>query len=943
MKKNRKDTRVLVEKSTPGQAPNKRVCIVTEEWPGLPGCGGIGTAFFELATLLDRSDWAVTVLFVPMGEAPTQLAGLGNIQFTVLDLKQYVYEPFSYEKKSFAVAMWLRAQAAFGSVHFCDYKGLGCAATSMKSQGIAFGSSTLCVQLHGFTRWATELNGCFFDHEDQILIDHLERTSSLNADVIVSPSQYLLDWAEARGYTSAASVKHCIPNCHVALEGRRALLPARDARAVTEIIFVGRHESRKALDVFVGAILNNADDILRRNIQVSILGSFGTVNETPSGLYLMDALGPTGISVNLITGLDRFGVIDYLCERQQALVIVPSPEENSPYTVLESLVLGIPVITSERGGARELYADDSVGEYVFEPSLSALSDKLAAILAQGARAAPVSAAVRCTHETWLALLAGIARLPAPQAQAAHDLMVTVGITHYERPDKIIDAVSSMLLQTYQNIELLVVDDGSRSDEALQTLAYVEALVSRAGGRVIRQPNGYLGAARNALIREARGELLVFLDDDNVALPHMVETLVQAIQNSGADAVTAQSIFMPLSARNEMIAKKTSLQEPVSYVPTAGPLALAPIRNVFGDASGIYRKQMLKDLGGYTELRNVGYEDYELYTRIALAGYRIASCPLPLYLYEIGRPSMLTRNSMVKDFQRVFRTVKEGAGDPRFVDLIEIGTGARVRELAYNRKHWEYSHHPDAEHMLPLLEDPDNKERYINCLLQLAIGRGYRNVVSALLLSQTPATLQVPKPRAIVAECKHSLLSIGELSALSSSCWDEDPNLFILNFAKAALTTVGTEPMVDQLLNTWLARFDSDARLVRVLSPQLLHTLAVMLRDDLASRPQFLSMFHTLALHAVKAAAPDVFKVAFGEVFSLETAEYLERYRDVGEVFGKVPAKGFMHFLRLGGKENRSGFANTFPIVKSCLADDPNAEIPMHLRTMLAKADEAALA
>jgi glycosyltransferase involved in cell wall biosynthesis len=940
MTRNKKKTAAAVEQSVGSRTLNKSICIVTEEWPGLPGCGGIGTAFFEMATLLDREGWAVTVLFVPIGQAPTTVEGLGTINFCVLNLGSYVYEPFSYEKKAYAVAMWLRTQPAFGSVHFCDYKGLGFAATNMKAQKLAFAESTLCVQLHGYSRWATELNGNFFDHEDQILIDHLERTSSLNADVIVSPSQYLLDWALRRGYVKSDTFRQFIPNCHIALEALHRSSSTDQTCSITEIIFIGRHESRKALDTFVGAVIQNVDLILKRNIQISILGHFGMVNEIPSGLYLMDALGPTGIQINLLTTLDRFGVIDYLQKRQHPLVVVPSPEENSPYTVLESLVLGIPVITSTRGGAKELYDNTTATDYLFEPNVTALSEKLSTILENSISAATVSPAVANAHHSWIKLLTDINKHPDVIAPVDYRSLVTVGITHYERPEKIIDAVTSILLQTYENIEILVIDDGSQSDEALQTLKYVEALVARGGGRVIRQANGYLGAARNALIREARGDYVVFLDDDNYALPQMVETLVHAAFATGADAVTAQSIFMPLTNRNEMIAKKASLTEPVSYVPTAGPLALAPLKNIFGDASGIYRKQMLKDLGGYTELRNVGYEDYELYTRIALGGYKISSCQVPLYLYEIGRPSMLTKNSMTKDFQRVFKTVKDAAGDPRFMDLIEIGVGTRVRELAYNRKHWEYSQHPDSQYMLPLLEASGDKERYVNCLLQLAVSRRYTNFVSALLLSNMPTQLQAVKPQEVFIEREHSLISIGELSALASSCWDDDPNAFILNFSKAGLKTIGTEPMINQLLNSWLARFEGNTSLIHAVNLDLIRTLSISLKNDLSAQPLYLAMFHALSLCAAKAGAMDVFKITFFEVFDFETAEYLARYSDVGDFYNKVPAKGFMHFLRLGEKENRCGFSNTFPIVKYCLADDPNAEIPLFLRTMLAKADQA---
>lgn len=80
---------------------NKSICIVTEEWPGIPGCGGIGTAFFELSTLLARNNWKVEILFVPIeGTEPQEFEALEDIVFHLLDLNRYAYPPHSYEKKA---------------------------------------------------------------------------------------------------------------------------------------------------------------------------------------------------------------------------------------------------------------------------------------------------------------------------------------------------------------------------------------------------------------------------------------------------------------------------------------------------------------------------------------------------------------------------------------------------------------------------------------------------------------------------------------------------------------------------------------------------------------------------------------------------------------------------------------------------------------------------
>src|SRR4249919_997042 len=93
----------------------------------------------------------------------------------------------SYEKRSYAICRHLEECPAYDYIHFHDYKGLGFFATTAKKQGLSFADSTLVVQLHGPTRWTMDANSAFFGHEDQLVIDHLERGAIRNADHVVSP------------------------------------------------------------------------------------------------------------------------------------------------------------------------------------------------------------------------------------------------------------------------------------------------------------------------------------------------------------------------------------------------------------------------------------------------------------------------------------------------------------------------------------------------------------------------------------------------------------------------------------------------------------------------------------------------------------------------------------------------------------------------------------
>jgi hypothetical protein len=108
-------------------------------------------------------------------------------------------------------------------------------------------------------------------------------------------------------------------------------------------------------------------------------------------------------------------------------------------------------------------------------------------------------------------------------------LVSCIVTSFNRPHMLRQSVLSLQTQTYSNIEIIVVDDGS----TVATMELVLASLASQKVRVVRQKNSYLGAARNNGARVAKGEYLLFLDDDNIALPNMVAVLVAAVQHSGA--------------------------------------------------------------------------------------------------------------------------------------------------------------------------------------------------------------------------------------------------------------------------------------------------------------------------------------------------------------------------------------------------------------------------
>lgn len=135
---------------------------------------------------------------------------------------------------------------------------------------------------------------------------------------------------------------------------------------------------------------------------------------------------------------------------------------------------------------------------------------------------------------------------------------------------------------------------------------------------------------------------------------MIQTLVTAAEATGADAVNCLNLFLPESRRSEAHPFPSDFKQKVSYVPLGGPLSLAPVQNTLGAATALIRRTAFEKLGGYSELHSVGHEDLELFVRALQAGMRIEICPIPLYLYEVDRPSMASRTSRLHNAARVVR-------------------------------------------------------------------------------------------------------------------------------------------------------------------------------------------------------------------------------------------------------------------------------------------------
>ena len=110
-------------------------------------------------------------------------------------------------------------------------------------------------------------------------------------------------------------------------------------------------------------------------------------------------------------------------------------------------------------------------------------------------------------------------------------MISVLMLTYNREKLVSRAVESVLNQTYQDFEFIIVDNGS-SDKSGEIADRYAARDGRV--RVIHRERGNIGAGRNTGLDAARGEYIAFLDDDDWVEPDFLEFLMELVQGSQAD-------------------------------------------------------------------------------------------------------------------------------------------------------------------------------------------------------------------------------------------------------------------------------------------------------------------------------------------------------------------------------------------------------------------------
>jgi len=183
--------------------------------------------------------------------------------------------------------------------------------------------------------------------------------------------------------------------------------------------------------------------------------------------------------------------------------------------------------------------------------------------------------------------------------------VSVIIPVFNASSFISESIQSVLGQTFRDLEVIVVDDGSTDNTPDEIRAFGSSV------RYLRTKNGGPAHARNLGIAAAQGRLIAFQDADDRWLPKKLERQLEYLEKHPEDAV----VFSDIATFDEHGFLARSAKEVYGTIPSGDLFGELLMKRFIAMSSVIVRAECLEEVGGFDAVLK-GCEDYNLFLRLA---------------------------------------------------------------------------------------------------------------------------------------------------------------------------------------------------------------------------------------------------------------------------------------------------------------------------------------
>lgn len=272
-------------------------------------------------------------------------------------------------------------------------------------------------------------------------------------------------------------------------------------------------------------------------------------------------------------------------------------------------------------------------------------------------------------------------------------LISVIVPVYKAEKYLPACLDSLLAQTYQNFELLLVDDGSpdRCWEILQQYAARDARV-----RIFRKENGGVSSARNFGLRQAKGEYISFVDSDDFVAPQYLEWMHCALQQTNTELAVCGYRKVPKEADPVGIA-------PAAEKPEIKTFSLAEYSFDYTQCEAanqyvwriLYKRSLCRELY-FDEQLFIG-EDTFFFVQTLLQAKGLALVKAPLYFYRIWpesacqRPFTQKHYTAVETWSRIYEMTQD-------TNLLMRNSAEQMLVLACAHAYYRMleAHYPDKK-------------------------------------------------------------------------------------------------------------------------------------------------------------------------------------------------------------------------------------------------------
>jgi hypothetical protein len=267
-------------------------------------------------------------------------------------------------------------------------------------------------------------------------------------------------------------------------------------------------------------------------------------------------------------------------------------------------------------------------------------------------------------------------------------LVSVIIPAYQAAGRIRETLDSVFAQTYPNLEVVLVNDGSPDTEAL------EQAIRSYGKRLIyiRQENRGPSGARNTAIRAARGKYIACLDSDDIYEPEHLARLVPLLEERALDLVYSDCDFTKDGVHVGRYFDRVTQSPPVTFEKLLTEECAVPTSGV------VASRQAMIDAGLFDE-RYRRCEDFDLWVRMSFHGAKMdllrqVGVEHRLLPDGLAADGYLVKRALIEVYQKLLATLPVAAGQKRLIqECIARTEGLCQRDLA--KRYLREGRYPEA--------------------------------------------------------------------------------------------------------------------------------------------------------------------------------------------------------------------------------------------------------